>query len=387
MRLREARQSDLEALVGLEQVCFDYDRMSRRSFRRALASETALLKVCEDETGRLLGYGLVFLLKGRGIARLYSMAVDPKGRGQGIARALLKELEKAVVALGVATMRLEVKPDNLPARSLYERLGYQYYATLEDYYEDHSTAARYEKRLRPTSSAICMLEVPFWAQQTDFTCGPAALQMALAWHQPEVAPAVEAELQIWREATTIFMAAGHGGCGPLGLAVAAARRGLHPEVYLNRKGPLFTESVRDPNKKRVIEIVHRAFERQIRHLAIPVHHGGYDAAILQSALDSGMPVLMLISTYHFDRRKVPHWVLAVGYDNEFLYVHDPDVDSEPPYNDFDCRAVPVPWSRLPRVNCYGRLRVRAAVVLGPSQIRPVSEGQAVRPSLPKWQPR
>ena len=29
------------------------------------------------------------------------------------------------------------------------------------------------------------------------------------------------ELRVWREATTIFMTSGHGGCGPDGLALAA----------------------------------------------------------------------------------------------------------------------------------------------------------------------
>ena len=32
------------------------------------------------------------------------------------------------------------------------------------------------------------------------------------------------EIRIWREATTVFMTSGHGGCGPYGLALAAHRR-------------------------------------------------------------------------------------------------------------------------------------------------------------------
>jgi hypothetical protein len=34
------------------------------------------------------------------------------------------------------------------------------------------------------------------------------------------------ELRLWREATTIFMTSGHGGCGPYGLALSAYRRGF-----------------------------------------------------------------------------------------------------------------------------------------------------------------
>src|SRR3546814_2094248 len=41
------------------------------------------------------------------------------------------------------------------------------------------------------------------------------------------------EIRIWREATTIFMTSGHGGCDPYGLAVAANRRGFHAKVYVS----------------------------------------------------------------------------------------------------------------------------------------------------------
>jgi len=35
-------------------------------------------------------------------------------------------------------------------------------------------------------------------------------------------PSREEEINLWREATTIFMTSGHGGCHPIGLALAAS---------------------------------------------------------------------------------------------------------------------------------------------------------------------
>ncbi|MCL1487420.1 MAG: peptidase C39 family protein [Marinobacter sp.] len=67
---------------------------------------------------------------------------------------------------------------------------------------------------------------PYYPQTTEFTCGPAALIMAMAALNQQQSLTTLEELKIWREATTIFMLSGHGGCGPHGLALAAWHRGF-----------------------------------------------------------------------------------------------------------------------------------------------------------------
>ena len=44
--------------------------------------------------------------------------------------------------------------------------------------------------------------------------------MAMAALKPEQEMSRRVELQIWREATTVFMTTGHGGCSAHGLALA-----------------------------------------------------------------------------------------------------------------------------------------------------------------------
>jgi len=58
------------------------------------------------------------------------------------------------------------------------------------------------------------------------------------------------ELQIWREATTVFMLAGHGGCSPFGLALSAWKRGFKVQLYASSDEVPFVDSVRDKEKKR-----------------------------------------------------------------------------------------------------------------------------------------
>ena len=80
------------------------------------------------------------------------------------------------------------------------------------------------------------------------------------------------ELDIWREATTIFMQAGHGGTHPIGMALAMRRRGFHCEVHLNQQGPLFTHGVRLESKREVMALVDEQFNQQAAAAQLPVIH-------------------------------------------------------------------------------------------------------------------
>ncbi len=176
LTLRPAGADDLSALVELENRCFDYDRLSRRNFQWMLTRAHASLTVAEGDGG-VLGYALVLFHEGTSLARLYSIAIDPRARGIGLGQKLLEAAEQAARDNDRAYMRLEVRPDNRGAIALYERNGYRPFATVRDYYEDHSEALRFEKRIRNPGHDQ-RRHVPFYRQTTDFTCGPACLLMA-----------------------------------------------------------------------------------------------------------------------------------------------------------------------------------------------------------------
>jgi ribosomal-protein-alanine acetyltransferase len=146
-RLRPARAADLPALLALEQA-FPGDRMSARQFRHHLASPRALWRVA-DAGGKLVGYALVLLRRGSDRARLYSIAVDPAARGQGLGRRLLAAAEEDAGRAGCTAMTLEVREDNATANALYQAAGYRRLAALPAYYEDGAPGWRYIKRTTP----------------------------------------------------------------------------------------------------------------------------------------------------------------------------------------------------------------------------------------------
>ena len=362
--LSSVQPSDLEALVALEKRCFKSDRLSRRSFRRWLGGDHCVFLVAR-EGEQFAGYILVLFHRGTRLARMYSLAVDPAYRGRGLARELIAAAEEGARESGRFYMRLEVSSKNLGAIALYETLGYKQFGLYQDYYEDHTDALRYQKRIRSVPDTARHRATPWLAQSTRFTCGPASLMMAMAALDSEYLPSITEELRLWRESTTIFMTSGHGGCHPMGLALAAQSRGFKTEVWVNHGGVLFLDGVRDESKKPVMALVHEDYRAALEALDVPIHYRDVRQDDLMAAFDQGDVPLILISTYRMDRKKAPHWVVMSGYDEECIYVHDPDPDGQG-QTALDCQYLPLAREEFGRMSSFGRSRLRTAVIVGKS---------------------
>ena len=138
-------------LVQLEE-CFPTDRLSRANLRHLLRRGHASVWVCE-QGNFLAGNSMVLYRRNTSIARLYSLVVHPDYLRRGIAQALLTAAESAAGERGYQELRLEVRPDNLPAIRLYRKSGYIATGVVRNYYEDGMDALRMSKRLRPITVA------------------------------------------------------------------------------------------------------------------------------------------------------------------------------------------------------------------------------------------
>jgi ribosomal protein S18 acetylase RimI-like enzyme len=153
MRLRRAGPADLYAVLALESL-FPGDRLTRRAWRRLLASPTAVAWVIESvDEGAVLGNLLLLFRRRSPWARVYSLVVAPAARGRGWAQALLAAAEAEASHRGCAGLRLEVREDNTVARHLYAGLGYHEIARLPAYYEDGGDGVQLEKRWPLATSA------------------------------------------------------------------------------------------------------------------------------------------------------------------------------------------------------------------------------------------
>lgn len=359
--LREARPADLDALVALEHRAFVTDRLSRRSMQRLIHSGGADIIVAQQGNA-LIGVVLALFRKNSAVARLYSIAVAPHAGGRGLAAMLLKAVEEAALARGARLMRLEVHEHNHAAIKLYRKNGYREFGRHRRYYEDGADGLRFEKRLMRHGAALAQAP-PYFHQTTEFTCGAACLMMALAWADRAFNPEPAFELEVWREATTIFSNAGPGGCDPYGMAVTAKRHGLRPEIFVSRTGYFFLDDIKSGEKRRVVELAQASFQQVAKALDIPTHLTPVSESVLMGAFDAGRVAIVLVSGYHMVPRGRPHWIFAFGREGRNVLMHDPAAIRDERGVASAAESYAVPWPAFQRVIHLGRERLSAAIVI------------------------
>ena len=88
-------------------------------------------------------------------ADILNVCVDPAARRQGIAEALMRELERRLIPKGVERITLEVRVSNQPAIRLYEKLGYTQVGLRKGYYEKPREDAWILQKKLGTRGACC----------------------------------------------------------------------------------------------------------------------------------------------------------------------------------------------------------------------------------------
>lgn len=366
--LRHATLDDVPLLLAMERRCFATDRLSRRSFRHLLTHGNAVTLLAEQD-GEIQGYVLLLFSRGTSTARLYSIAVAPEYVRQGLADRLVAAAEKAALEQSCVSMRLEVRRDNTASLRLFQRRGFRQFEVTPDYYEDHMDALRFEKRLIPDLRTE-LIKVPYYPQSLDFTCGPAALMMAMKALDPAMELNRTLELRLWREATTIFMTSGHGGCGPYGLALSAYRRGFSLEIHVNEDGVFLVDSVRSAEKKEVMRLVQEDWIDELSRLPVLLRRGSLGVEELRQKCDAGGIALVLISSYRIYGERFPHWVVVTGFDAHYIYVHDPLVDVKAGETVTDSINMPIPHREFQRMARYGKAGQKAVLILYSASCRP-----------------
>ena len=144
--IRQARETDLEQLLLIENNCFSSDKINRRQMCYLLSRAKAEMFVAADVSDVVVGYGVIFTpqLNPQQFrsARLYSLAVCSKFRGRGLANQLLTELLLVVQQKGYRVCTLEVRKSDKATQLLYQRFGFKPVRSLPAYYDDGEDGLR-----------------------------------------------------------------------------------------------------------------------------------------------------------------------------------------------------------------------------------------------------
>ena len=206
--------------------------------------------------------------------------------------------------------------------------------------------------------------VPYYNQTTDFTCGPSSLLMAMKTLDSKVDFSRTHELQLWREANTIFMgSAGHGGCGATGLALAAHRRGFAVEVWVNHKGTLLGSRPQDKDRAKVMTLLQQADLTEMKRLAIPYRIGARSIDQLRHDMADGALPVVLVSMHYIHKDPTAHWVVVTGIDDDNVTVNDPWISKNLGHTRRKVTDYVVPRSEFPAMTAYGPRKERATVLL------------------------
>ena len=136
-RISTVNPDDLKPILAIEELSFQ-SPWGRISFEGELACRDALNYVVKssgsDRQEQIIAYA--FLRRIDDELHILKIAVTPARREEGIATWILKRCFSIGVQHGADSVHLEVRPSNIPAVALYEKLGFKVIGRRPNYYTD-----------------------------------------------------------------------------------------------------------------------------------------------------------------------------------------------------------------------------------------------------------
>jgi len=124
---------DLDEVLVIEKASF-HTPWSRGAFRYELTQNRVARSLVVRGNRELLGYVCLWEI-GHEI-HITNLAVHPRHRRRGVARALLGSILEDARRKSVELVFLEVRPTNVEALTLYESLGFRVIGRRKGYYFD-----------------------------------------------------------------------------------------------------------------------------------------------------------------------------------------------------------------------------------------------------------
>ncbi len=137
--IRMATPQDLQDVYQLEQECFAIP-WSMQSLETDLTQNRQVATyLVAEKNDRIVGY--VGMWQVLDEAQITNLAVSGEYRKRGIGRCLIRELCRIAKNKGIVKLTLEVRPSNIPARSVYTGEGFVEISKRKAYYQDNGEDA------------------------------------------------------------------------------------------------------------------------------------------------------------------------------------------------------------------------------------------------------
>lgn len=130
---KEMRLEHLDQVLKIEEQSFP-SPWSANAFSSELLQNSFAYYIVAVFNQKVVGYTGMWVILDE--AHITNLAVSPEYRMNKIGRALMLEMIRRAVLMGISKMTLEVRPSNRAARNLYTSLGFEEKGLRKRYYSD-----------------------------------------------------------------------------------------------------------------------------------------------------------------------------------------------------------------------------------------------------------
>ncbi len=170
---------------------------------------------------------------------------------------------------------------------------------------------------------MASLEVPFYSQTLDFTCGAACIVMTLSHFDRSFPLDRKAEIDVWREGTSVIVL----GMGRYGVSFPFLRRGFNVEVLTNCEDIDFVHRIESRLNERQMEHFRNIYyERKERAIALGLREQRVQditLANVESIIERGGVPIMLTDAKELEDDEAPHWVVVTGVSDGSFTINNP----------------------------------------------------------------
>ena len=124
---------DLDAVMAIEPTIYSHP-WTRGNFSDSLNSGYSAWVLLSNQA--VIGYALLMMVLDE--AHLLNLSVAKQYQKQGLGRYLLEHILKVAKQYKASNLFLEVRPSNISAIALYEKLGFSEMAVRRGYYPAHN---------------------------------------------------------------------------------------------------------------------------------------------------------------------------------------------------------------------------------------------------------
>jgi len=162
------------------------------------------------------------------------------------------------------------------------------------------------------------LNVPYYKQTTEFTCGPACVLMTLKYFNPKTKVSRNLELEIWRETNLI----GTKGASIYGLSLFLLKRGLKTTA-MHKKSAIFQTAVKRQKDREVVLFTVKELLKRAKKSGLKIIYKNPSFEEIRKVISKKEIPIFMIHMGLIHKINAFHWVIITGIENDKIWLNDP----------------------------------------------------------------